>query len=466
MSRTRPGPADLALLHAGLHSHRLVLLKSLLDRAGRAGLGDCARERLAQHWELLERAESRRPAEVREALAYPAVGDWLAHALNTDVADPTHGAAGPQGEAGPYGDTVKPAPPATPAPPGAPDTPAPSGPSALAPSREPFEQALLRFGAVAVAVALHARTGFRITLPTDEGRLVLPGIGTYEAHAPRVRLVAGPRSLRLTPEGRRSGLLLTRPYSRAAGVGWRGLSTLPGSRARLDDSGPYRLRGRGGPVPRGGARARGGEGARGTPAGPWLTRWCSALALLESADPARAAEVASLTRALVPLDPSPGGVSSATLRAAPWAVLTGLPDSAPDMAEVLVHEIQHSKLAVLGDLAPLHHAGEEAVYRVAWRLDPRPFSGVLQGTYAHLALADLWDRIAERPGATPAARAAARGHREEYREQVAEALPILLESGQLTCTGREFAIGMERHLLSLGQRGVPLRRRQRYVTHG
>ncbi|MGH3313132.1 MAG: aKG-HExxH-type peptide beta-hydroxylase, partial [Streptomyces sp.] len=188
----------------------------------------------------------------------------------------------------------------------------------------------------------------------------------------------------------------------------------------------------------------------------WAARWHAALVLLESADPGRGSEVISLVRSVVPLAGAPGRTVSATLGAAPCGVLTQLPGTALELAAVLVHEVQHSKLAVLADLTPLHQddgaASGAARYPVAWRADPRPLSAVLQGTYAHLALADLWHRLAARRGATPAARSAARARREEYRGQVAQALAVLRESGELTGAGREFTRGMARHHASLRDR--------------
>ncbi len=75
---------------------------------------------------------------------------------------------------------------------------------------------------------------------------------------------------------------------------------------------------------------------------------------------------------------------------------------------MLVHEVQHSKLAVLGGVVRLDHESAEAVFRVGWRSDPRPLGAVVQGTYAHLALADLWGRLADRAASPAAERAAAR----------------------------------------------------------
>lgn len=401
LASTRPAPGDALLLRAGLHSRRLVLLKSLLARAERHAVPPAVRQPLEQHWKLLERAEARAPHAAREALAYPSVGNWLLHVLSVPAEE----------------DAV-------------------SGEAA-------FGDALGGLGALAAAVALRTGTGFRMTLPAPGGRLTLPGIGSYDARAARVRLVAGPRSLRLTSGDRRTGTVVLPPYSRATGPGWHGLRPMPGSAgALLDDLDPHRasIRPAGRFAPPLTGDSTGGGRAR-----AWTARWSAALTLLGAADPERRWEVASLVRAVVPLLRTPGGTSSGTLRSAPWGVLTELPEKAGDMAAVLVHEVQHSKLAVLCDVTPLHHANGAAVHHVPWRADARPLDAVLQGTYAHLALADLWYRLNRRPAATPAARAIARARCEDYREQVASPLALLRGCGELTSRGREFTDGMTRH---------------------
>ncbi|WP_157839904.1 aKG-HExxH-type peptide beta-hydroxylase [Streptomyces megasporus] len=400
VARTRPVAEDGALLRAVLHSRRLVLLRALLDRLSHADTRPDEKEAVAGHRRLLEQADRHHPSAVRTALGHPFVGVHLVAALNA---------------------------------------PAHTGPDELA----------AHLGAVAVAAALHARIGFRTTVRTRDGLLALPGVGAYRAGTPRVRLVAGPHSLRLTPEGRRTVTVWPRSRTGTAPAGWWEPWALPGGGARLEDA----------CLDRATAAAVGLPAPRPHPWGPraprpWPARWRAALTLLTSADPPRAAEVAAQVRSLVPLPPAAGEASSATLRAAPWAVFTFLPETASRMAEVLVHELQHSKLAVLGEAVALHRSGGGAVHRVPWRRDPRPLGGVLQGAFAHLALADLWHRLAERPGATPTARKAARVRGEDYRAQVAEALPILRESDRLTPAGREFAAGLERHHAELGRHGA------------
>nr|WP_241265944.1 HEXXH motif-containing putative peptide modification protein [Streptomyces boncukensis] len=405
LARTRLTGADRALLAEGLHSRRLVLLKSLQRRLESGGAPGWAREAFVRHWDVLERAERQDAAAVRAVLGYPSVGVWLAGALG---------------------------------------------------GRD-WNRTLAHFGAVAAAAALHAGAGYRGVLETVDGALALPGVGVYRARAPRVRLAAEPRGLRLTAPGRRPATVPRTPppgpgaYGACAPhplygapprdpPGWRGPAALPGTGALLDGLDPYRL-----PPPD--SAATGLLPPRRTPhagggAAGWRRRWEAAVALLAAADPERAVEVTELTRALVPLGQVPGTARSATLRAAPWAVLTGYPPSPPRLAEVLVHELQHSKLAVIGDLVPLHHDSGAAVHRVGWRPDLRPLAGVLQGTFAHLALADMWYRLAACPGLPPGRRRAALARAGTCGAQVADALGVLLRSGQLTAAGLEFARGM------------------------
>ncbi|MEW2223182.1 HEXXH motif-containing putative peptide modification protein [Streptomyces sp. NPDC006990] len=417
MGETRPAPGEAAALEGWLHSRRLVLLKTLLTRAERAPLPDPAARALHAHWTLLEDAEQLDPAAARRALGSPAAGNWLAHAL-------------------------------------------------AAPPGEDFAAAVADLGALAAAVALAAGADFRLDLPVSAGRLPLPGLGAYLCAAPRVRVAAHGGTVAFAPpDGAPSSLArgaLLRHEVPPAGP-WRPLNRLPGGRAVLDDRDPHL------------AREEGRAGLAGllptTVTAPgeareWRELWTRALALLRDADPERAAEVAALVRTVVPVRWKPDGRASATRLAAPWAVLTTLPESPQEMAEVLVHEVQHSKLAVLGGVVRLDHESAEAVYRVGWRSDPRPLGAVVQGTYAHLALADLWGRLADRAASPAAERAAARRRAADYRAQVDHALFLLLGSGQLTRQGTEFVEGMRRRHERLGSPGGPAVRAAEHAERG
>ncbi|MEU4965775.1 aKG-HExxH-type peptide beta-hydroxylase [Streptomyces smyrnaeus] len=403
MGETRPVPGEAAVLGGWLHSRRLVLLKTLLTRAERTQLPPQTARALREHWTLLEDAEHHDPAAARGVLGYPAAGNWLAHALAAPGDD--------------------------------------------------FVTALAGLGALAATVATAAGCDFRLVLSAHDGILALPGLGSYMTTAPRVRMEATDDTVTFTPQdGRPTALARGDLLSRAAppAEGWRPLGPLPGGPAVLDDQDPHL------------ARETGRAGLAGLlPAAliapdeayEWRELWSRALDLLGDADPERAAEVVGLVRAVVPVLWKPDGRASATRLAAPWAVLTTLPRTPEEMAEVLVHEVQHSKLAVLGGVVRLNDESAEAVYRVGWRSDPRPLGAVVQGTYAHLALADLWARLARRASATPAERAAARRRAADYGAQVDHALFLLLGSGQLTRQGTEFVEGMRHRYRRLSSPG-------------
>ncbi|SCK31282.1 HEXXH motif-containing putative peptide modification protein [Streptomyces sp. WMMB 322] len=302
-----------------------------------------------------------------------------------------------------------------------------------APGPGAFRDELSLTGQIAAAAALRSRCAFELVLPAPEGELVLPGIGGYDCPGGELRLAADGNTW---PEPDRA------------------LAPLPGGNTVLDDV-DVRL------VPPGGGLSQPPAAHTGTAGEWWAPLWREAMDLLFAADPPRAREVAALTRCLVPLVPlppnphGPQDLYSATLRAAPGAVLTTPPEDAAALAEALVHEIQHTKLAVLCDLTPLYRTGGPAVHKVPWRTDPRPIGGLLQGTYAHLALTDLWHRIAATSGTGVRAsvrRAARRRHR-DYCEQVAEVLPELADSAELTDNGREFVGGMVAHHRRLSAAG-------------
>jgi HEXXH motif-containing protein len=385
----------------------MLLLKSLVVRIERSGgrLGPGARRRFEQDWALLERAERTDAAAVRDVVDYPMTGAWLAEALTE-----------PDGGPG-------------------------------------LERHLEYFSGVAVAAAVRARCRITGTLELPDGVLVLPGLGVLRGPPGTVRLSGDAGELRITDTAGRTDAIPVQAGAAAwtgmgSRFGWSALSELPGGAVVLDDLDPYR-------VP---ARGIGPEALRAderphSVARRWGELWSTARALLSATDPARVAETEAVLRAVVPLAPSPhaaGTPMSATLRAAPGAVLTQLPISATDLTEALVHETHHSKLTALHELVPLHGPAGGALHHVAWRPDPRPVPGVLQGAYAHLALTDLWWRA--RTGADlPAAwRSRAERQFESYRDQVGEALSILRGSDELTFAGREFVDEMGRHHVSLG----------------
>ncbi|MGW0768802.1 aKG-HExxH-type peptide beta-hydroxylase [Streptomyces sp. NPDC002676] len=405
LATTRPAHAGTAALRAALHARRMLLLKALLVRVERerASLAPAARSRFETDWALLERAERSDPAAVRDVLDYPMTGAWLAAALA-----------------------------------------APEGPA--------LEGQLAQLSGVALAAAVRAGCAVTGERAVPSGLLALPGLGVLRCPSGRVLLGGYPGLARIGDPAGRTEALLTRGGPAAhrpvgGGTGWSGLRALPGSAVLLDDLDPYRAPAQGiGPE----ALAAAGR-PHSTPA-RWAEVWRAARALLAATDPGRVAETGTVLRAVVPLAPSgpaDGTPMSATLRTAPGAMLSQLPYGGDRLAEALVHETQHTKLAALHELVPLYRPGG-ARYRVGWRPDPRPVPGVFQGVYAHLALTDLWGRARAGPAGTEGWRLRAERQFEVYWDQVGEALSILRESDELTFAGREFVQEMERRHASLG----------------
>lgn len=409
LAGTRPTHAGTETLRDAVHARRMLLLKALLVRVERqhAHLPHPVRRGFEDDWALLVRAERTDPGAVREVLDYPTTGAWLTEALA-----------------------------------------APAGPD--------FEAHLAHLAGVAVVAAARAGCSATGTLRVPSGLLGLPGLGVLRCPSGRARVGDRDGRLRVVEDAGQGAVDLPRrraPAQHGArgrtghGYGWSALRALPGGTAVLDDLDPYRV-----PHPGIGPTAVPAADRAHTDHPAWAGRWRRARVLLSMTDPGRIAETDALVHALVPLAAAgrAGAVpTGATVRAAPGAVLTQLPAGAAELAETLVHETHHTKLAALDDSVPLCRPGG-TLHRVAWRPDPRPASAVLQGTYAHLALLDLWWR-AQRASAAPATwrqRAAERYGR--YREQVGEALSVLRGSDELTCTGRHFVQEMHRHHSSLG----------------
>ncbi|WP_405984826.1 aKG-HExxH-type peptide beta-hydroxylase [Streptomyces sp. NBC_00872] len=406
LGRTEGGSETLGLLVRDQHTRRLVLLRALLDAAEAAPPSLCppaALDRLRQDWALLEAAERADRAAVRTVLLYPLVGPWAQSCLR--------------------GLTV----------PG----PAPGLPADLA-----------HFSALAAAAAIRARLPFTTRLTAHDGLLALPTLGALrtepgptaqvdaELTADRVTFRQGsaaPVTVRITADG-----------TRADDPRWLPVVTLPAVRpgaapVPLDDLDPYRTAGSG--LERHGLSAVTSldAGERTT----WARSWAGVEPLLRIGGPHRPAETAALLHCVVPLAPPPGAAPtgegaahcSGTRREAFGAVLSSRPATPAFFASTLVHELQHTKLAALAALAPLHHEDAAPRHFAPWRSDARPFDGLLQGAYSHIALADYWQRFAL---------AAERlSHRDQAwaeharcREQVGAVLPVLAGSGALTPEGR------------------------------
>ncbi|MGY0491828.1 aKG-HExxH-type peptide beta-hydroxylase [Streptomyces sp. WG-D5] len=420
LGRTEGGPEALALLVRAQDTRRLLMLRAVLDATADADPRLCpvpARRRLREDWALLEAADAttRRPADspARARVLHPLAGPWAQRCLILLRTDPAR-------------------------------------PGALKRSRE-LARELAHFSNLAAAAAVRAGLPFTARLTARDGLLGLPSLGALHTPEPDgtpydVTFEHG----RLTIRGRGAAPVCVRP-ERGTGAwsddpAWTPAHTLPAlttgaEPTPLDDLDPYRgaeggthYRGAGGPATLDDAARK-----------RWLQAWSGTAVELRLGGEQRLTEAVALLRCLVPLDAPPGadpydataGTCSGTRREAFGAVLSSTPPTAPVFAATLVHELQHTKLLAVADLVPLHRAGGAARYFAPWRPDPRPFDGLLQGAYSHLALADFFQRRALSIGRT-AERESAWAVHARCKAQVGAALPAVVGSTDLTPQGRRF----------------------------
>lgn len=139
--------------------------------------------------------------------------------------------------------------------------------------------------------------------------------------------------------------------------------------------------------------------------------------------------------------PSDGTQRSAAARQAFGTVGVALPRDPALLALLLVHEFQHVKLGALLDIAELFDPADTAARHYApWRPDPRPLEGLLQGTYAHVAVVEFWR--GRRRQLVGEEREAAETQFARWRTDTAEAVVQLQKSGSLTPLGARLAEAM------------------------
>jgi uncharacterized protein len=142
-------------------------------------------------------------------------------------------------------------------------------------------------------------------------------------------------------------------------------------------------------------------------------------------------------RALVPLTcPTPERSVSAAARLAFGAIAVSIPQDAPTLALLLIHEFQHMKLGGLLDIVELHRPDGEARHHAPWRADPRPVGALLQGVYAHVGVTDFW-RVRRRTCTGRQARLA-EVEFSYWLAQTTAGAATLADSGELTAIGVRF----------------------------
>ncbi|MFI6484577.1 HEXXH motif domain-containing protein [Nonomuraea sp. NPDC050663] len=291
-----------------------------------------------------------------------------------------------------------------------------------------------RLGAVAAAAAVHARVDCRIQVPTDGNGLTMPSVG---------RVMTGVTGLveievrdgALSVDGR----FVDIPQDREWWVPLRRIGVQGGPCFVIDDLDPHRW-----PQT---------EELRDRLSGAEVATWQSCLdeawGLLAKDHWTIAMESQLILSAFVPISAPAGSQNSASSRTAFGAMAASTPFDGLWLASTLAHEVQHAKLGAILDMTPLTRPDERRYY-APWRPDPRPLSGLLQGTYAYLGVAGFWRRQREADNEP-------RSHAEfaHWRRSAFDACRTLLDSERLTPQGERFVMGMTRTLSTWLDEAVP-----------
>ena len=419
--------ADFRELAAGYGSAAAVgqlieaqrtLRRVLLGAVYRAGITAPAvtgpmRETLRTAWMILAAADRERPEALDRVLAHPYVRVWAARCLEQA------GQAGPAGESGPaYGPV------------------APAGLGHLA--------------AIAAATVIRSGGQANITVPVTHGAVHLPTLG---------RLVVSPvdsgpqsREAVLSADGKSISIRIGRDswefttadllsgepraaetFGDGGSAAWQPVRTLSaaGISVALEDTDPYR------DCHRWPAATRLTEAE----AAQWQQRFADAWQEIARDHPVYAPAIAAGLAVLMPMAPAPQGRDvSATARHAFGAIGAALPADATTLALLIMHEFQHVKLGAILDLYDLHDSADRELYYAPWREDMRPLEGLLQGTYAHLAVCEYWRT---RQKVTSGAEAQAAGERFAFwHAHTREAVETLANSGSMTPLGMRFIEAM------------------------
>ncbi|WP_399897369.1 aKG-HExxH-type peptide beta-hydroxylase [Streptomyces sp. BBFR51] len=503
LARSEGGPDTLTLLVRDQDTRRLLLLRAVLDAAEAAERSVCTaaqKVRLREDWALLTEADripapdARNPEQRRGSAGTRTDRDATPRAPGERPAPPgersAHGVPAHATSSPPPAVAAGPvtAPPANPArarlfhPLTGPwarsclrGLDAGPGPAGDERTRR-LRRDLAHFSAIAAVVAAGSGIPFTTRLTARDGVLALPSLGalhTAESGDVPVDVTCAEGRLVLRQAGAPdvSVHLESGVGAWSGALAWTPAHALPGLTPTappmpLDDLDPYRE------LPSGPR-----YGNLNTPLAlddaerkRWLQAWSGAAAALRSGGAQRLAEAGALLRCLVPLETPPDvgtgrGSCSATRREAFGALLSSTPSDPVTLAATLVHELQHAKLAALSDLVTLHRAGPEARYFAPWRADPRPYDGLLQGTYSHLAMAAFHQRralVSSLPD-----RDWAWAQHARYRAQVGAALPALVGSPDLTVRGRRFVDEMAASYERMAEHPAPrghIARAQAYVV--
>lgn len=437
------GAEALRLLARAEYSRRLACVYAITAAARE--IGGATGQQAEEAWESLAAAQRAAPEATAAVIAHPSAGPALAGLLarvqqaaktGEDVRETGRGVRETGRDLRETGRDLRER---------SPNTPLPTAP--------PMHWLTAIAAAATARAALPGSVRWTVTAPW----IALPSLG--RAHVPGVR-AGDSAELRVTAEGQvRVGvpgsLPLTVPRDPNTVRGrWHGGRTLAdddtGAPLVLDALDPACFPGA---VPQPGAI--GADDLR-----RWRSTAHEAYRLLRTDHPVPYAELTAGPRVLVPLTRvGPGSVSGSSAETF-GCVAMSLPNSGTGFAVTLTHEMQHNKFAALLHLFDLFDTAAPELYYAPWRPDPRPLLGLFHGAYAHLGVAQFWNRRRDVEPHT-AQRAAAHAHFARWRTATREATTTILDSGHLTPLGYHFATHLLHTADALCALPVPAEARRR-----
>lgn len=131
----------------------------------------------------------------------------------------------------------------------------------------------------------------------------------------------------------------------------------------------------------------------GRPVGQWRDALAGALGLIGEHLPSFRAEIELLLHQVVPVGFDEQRHLSASIQESIGTVYLSLHPNRMTMAEAIVHEVSHNKLAALLELDPVLHNPRDERHASPVRPDPRPLHGVLLAVHAFLPVAALYEAM-------------------------------------------------------------------------
>ena len=413
--------AAIGQLIQGQRTLRRALLSAVYRTAGRTpAVPGPARDMLRTAWTALAAADQERPEALDAVLAHPYVRVWAVRCLerlkqSSPAAEPDPAQAQEDGLVADVG----------------------------------------HLAAIAAATAVRADDKIEVTIPVTGGAVHLPTLGRlvlgagepgrqpheaiFVTNGNTASIRIGEDCWEITHAGLSNEPSRVVSLGNDGAVGWQPVRRLTAHdfSVALEDTDPYRN------CHQWPAAARLTEAA----AARWQQHFAGAWQEISRDFPAFAPAIAAGLTVLMPMSPAPAGRDvSAAARHAFGAVGAALPADATTLAMLIIHEFQHVKLGAILDLYDLYDPADTRLYHAPWREDMRPLEGLLQGTYAHLAVSEYW-RTRKRITAGRAAQEA--GERFAFwHGHTRAAIETLMDSGSMTPLGMRFAGEMRRSVYS------------------